>query len=64
MVLRDREGRMNRPTETGVGAEPVSTKLRLRMERQWVERRQQEERYTASLEALVRKYEASKGKTT
>lgn len=51
---------MNRPTETGVGPEPVSSKLRLKMERQWVERRQQEERYTASLEAVVLAYEAKK----
>lgn len=51
---------MNRPTETGVGAEPVSQKLRDRMARQWEERRQQEERISAAVDAAVRAYEAKK----
>jgi hypothetical protein len=28
---------VNRPTETGVGVEPVSTRLRVRAARQWAE---------------------------
>lgn len=51
---------MNRPTETGVGAEPVSTKLMERMAKQWEERQQAEKREAAACDAAFTAYLAQK----
>lgn len=55
---------MNRPTETGIGVEPISKRLMERVARQYEEMLAREARIAAAEDAAVRDYEASKGKTT
>lgn len=55
---------MNRPTETGIGVEPISKRLMERVAKQYAEMLAREARIAAAEEAAFRTYEASKGKKT